>query len=71
MPVEGLATYEVAAGLYQTCRRAGETVRALTDCLIGAVALRVGVSVMHHDRDFDVLARHVGLLAERGELGEP
>jgi hypothetical protein len=69
--VEGLATYEAAEGLYQTCRRAGETVRALTDCLIGAVALRVGVSVLHDDRDFDVLARHAGLLAGRGEPGEP
>jgi hypothetical protein len=43
----------------------------LTDCLIGAVALRVGVSVLHNDRDFDVLARHAGLLAERGEPESP
>lgn len=69
LPVEGLATYEAAAGLYRRCRQAGETVRALTDCLIGAVALREGVSVLHHDRDFDVLARHAGVLAKRGEPG--
>jgi hypothetical protein len=43
----------------------------LTDCLIGAVALRVGVPVLHNDRDFDVLARHAGVLAERGVPGEP
>ena len=66
-PVEGLADYEAAAGLYRACRRAGETVRALTDCLIAAVALRTEVLVVHADRDFEVLARHTGLAAERGE----
>jgi predicted nucleic acid-binding protein len=65
LPVEGLATFETAAALYRTCRSAGETVRALTDCLIGVVALRVGVTVLHHDRDFDVLARHTGVQASR------
>ena len=66
LPVEGLESYEAAAALYRACRQTGETVRALTDCLIGAVALRVGVSVLHNDRDFDVLARH-GVPAERAE----
>jgi predicted nucleic acid-binding protein len=70
LPVGGLASYEAAAGLYQTCRRAGETVRVLTDCLIGVVALRVGVPVLHNDRDFDILARHAGLPAERGGPGD-
>jgi predicted nucleic acid-binding protein len=66
--MEGLADYETAAGLYRACRRAGETVRTLTDCLIAAVALRTGILVLHADRDFEVLARHVGLAAQRGEL---
>lgn len=65
VPVAGLADYETAADLYRRCREAGETVRALTDCLIAAVALRTSLSVLHDDRDFDVLARHVGLAAER------
>lgn len=64
-PVEGLHTYEAAAGLYRTCRRAGDTVRSLTDCLIAAVALRQRLTVLHDDRDFDVLARHTGLQARR------
>ncbi|MDQ3681042.1 MAG: PIN domain nuclease [Actinomycetota bacterium] len=67
VPVEGLADYETAAGLYRACRRAGESVRALTDCLIAAVALRAEVLVLHADRDFEVLARCAGLAAERGE----
>lgn len=65
LPVEGLATYETAAALYRACRQAGETVRALSDCLIGAVALRVGARVLHNDHDFDVLARHAGVAATR------
>jgi hypothetical protein len=71
LPVEGLASYEAAAGLYRACRQAGETIRALTDCLIGAVALRVDVPVLHNDRDFDVLARHAGVPALRGAPGSP
>lgn len=71
LPVEGLASYEAAAGLYRACREAGETVRALTDCLIGEVAVRVGVSVLHNDRDFDVLARHASVSAQRAEPGGP
>ena len=65
LPVGGLATYEAAASLYRACRLAGETVRALTDCLIAAVALRDGVTVLPHDRDFDVLARCAGVEAHR------
>lgn len=50
--------YEVAAALYRSCRRRGETVRKLIDCLIGAVAARHGTPVLHADADFDTLARH-------------
>ena len=55
------AEYDVAAALYRTCRRNGETVRKLIDCLIAAVAIRNGVAVLHADADFDVLARHTPL----------
>ena len=71
LPIEGLATYEAAAGLARSCRRAGETVRALTDCLTAAVALRLGVSILHNDRDFDVLARHAGVAAQRAQPTRP
>jgi predicted nucleic acid-binding protein len=57
-PVEGLRDYEYAADLYRTCRAAGETIRALTDCLIAAVAIRTGNAILHTDSDFDALARH-------------
>lgn len=50
-----------AAALQRLCRRAGQTVRSLGDCLIAAVALRLDLPVMHCDRDFEVLAKHAGL----------
>lgn len=53
--------YEEAAALYRTCRRGGDTVRKLIDCLIAAVAIRVDVAVLHADTDFDVLAWHTAL----------
>jgi predicted nucleic acid-binding protein len=56
--------YEDAAALYRTCRRGGETVRKLIDCLIAAVAINADVPVLHADHDFDVLARHTRLRVE-------
>lgn len=59
--VEGLADFEAAAEIYRRCRQQGETVRALTDCLIAAVAVRAGAAILHRDRDFDVISRHAPL----------
>ena len=53
--------YDAAAALYRTCRRGGETVRRLIDCLIAAIAIRADTPVLHADADFDVLARHTAL----------
>ncbi len=53
--------YEDAAALFRRCRRRGETVRKLMDCLIASVAIRAGVPILHYDADFDVLARHTEL----------
>ena len=55
------ADYDEAAALYRVCRSGGETVRKLIDCLIASIAIRAGATVLHHDSDFDVLARHTGL----------
>lgn len=53
--------YEEAAALYRACRRQGETVRRLIDCLIAATAIRASATLLHSDIDFDVLARHTPL----------
>jgi predicted nucleic acid-binding protein len=64
LPVEGLADYEAAAELYRRCRAGGETVRNLTECLIAAVAVRHGATMLHRDHDFEVIARHTPLRVE-------
>jgi len=61
LPVGGLADFEAAAGIYRRCRRGGETVPKLTDCLIAAVALRGDAQVLHCDHDFEVIARYAPL----------
>lgn len=60
LPTDDL-DYEGAAALLRTCRRGGDTVRRLMDCLIAAIAIRADVPVLHADRDFDTLARHTDL----------
>lgn len=52
------ADYVDAARVHRACRRNGETVRNLLDCLIAAVAIRAGVPLIHADRDFETIARH-------------
>jgi predicted nucleic acid-binding protein len=56
-PTASPSDYEVAAALYRTARRSGETVRSLLDCLVAAAALRTDAAVLARDRDFTVLAR--------------
>lgn len=56
------ADFEDAAALYRMCRRHGESPRKLIDCLISAIAIREGLTVLHADADFNVLARHTNLL---------
>ncbi|MDE0342483.1 MAG: PIN domain nuclease [Deltaproteobacteria bacterium] len=55
------ARYDDAAALYRACRREGETVRKLIDCLIAAVAIHARIPVLHRDADFEVLVRHTEL----------
>lgn len=55
---ETLADHEDAAALYRACRDAGQTVRSQIDCLIAATTIRHRASLLHNDRDFDVIARH-------------
>jgi hypothetical protein len=64
--VESPLTAEVfahAVDLYRQARRAGLAPRSGMDCLIAACAIRNGLSVLHHDRDFDLLARVSSLTA--------
>ena len=53
--------YDDAAELYRRCRRQGETIRKMIDCLIAAVAIRAGIPILHNDSDFRAIARHTEL----------
>lgn len=54
-----------AVDLHRTARAVGLTVRSSVDCLIAACALRHGLEVLHHDRDYEALARVSALRARR------
>ena len=57
-----------AADLYRASRRAGLTVRSGVDCLIAASAIRHHLEVLHHDRDYDAIAKISTLRARRVKL---
>ncbi len=51
-PVATRLDWVDAAALYRAGRARGVTIRGLVDCLVAAVAIRTGLAVLHHDRDF-------------------
>ena len=53
----GMVVFEQAVDLYRLARRAGATVRSSVDCLVAVCAVRNDLTLLHHDRDFDQLAR--------------
>jgi predicted nucleic acid-binding protein len=55
-----------AARIYRTGRQRGVTVRKLMDCLIAAIALRSGETILHRDADFVAIAHVVPLTVTRG-----
>lgn len=60
-PATPLIDSEAAAAIHRACRRGGETVRNLIDCQVAATAIRLGLPLLHRDRDFDVISRHTRL----------
>jgi predicted nucleic acid-binding protein len=58
-----VATHVAAAQLYRRCRRNGKTPRSSNDCLIAQIAIDNNVQLLHHDRDFDVIAAVAPTLA--------
>jgi predicted nucleic acid-binding protein len=50
-----------AAVLYRNLRTKGVTIRKPSDCLIAAYAIKHDITLLHDDRDFDLLAKHSSL----------
>lgn len=56
---DGIAV--TAATNFRTLRRAGVTIRSTIDLLIGTFCIRHGYALLHRDRDFDAMEKHLGL----------
>ncbi len=59
------AVFDEAVDLYRLARRIGITVRSSVDCLIAVCAIRNDLTLLHHDRDFDQIARISPLRSRR------
>lgn len=57
----GLDLAIAAARNFRSIRQKGQTVRKMVDCLIATFCLVNGHTLLHRDRDFDVLERNLGL----------
>jgi len=68
LPFEVVADFDGAARLYRRCRRAGVTPRGMAACMIAAVALRRGATLLSHDADMDRLAGVTGIALDEASL---
>lgn len=58
---KGVETYLKAAQLYRDCRKKGKTVRKTVDCVIAAICMENGLTLLHKDSDFDLIEACAGL----------
>lgn len=64
MRFEAAIDFDAATRIYRRCRRSGVTPRGMVDCMIAAVALRHGVSLLANDADLDRVADVMGIPIE-------
>lgn len=64
MRFDAITDFDAATRIYRTCRRSGVTPRGMVDCMIAAVALRHGASLLAADADLDRLAAVMGIPME-------
>lgn len=58
---KGTETYLKAAGIYRDCRKKGKTVRKTVDCIIAAICIENGLTLLHKDGDYDLISSCTGL----------
>ena len=63
-----LVYYEQAAKLFFDLRRKGRTIRSAIDVLIAQTAIYFGLSLLHNDRDFDIIAEEIESFRVLNEL---
>ncbi|MCL2498755.1 MAG: PIN domain-containing protein [Defluviitaleaceae bacterium] len=52
---KAIDVYKKAAHIYSTLKRHGVTPRSTIDILIAFTAMEYGLSLLHNDRDFDIM----------------
>lgn len=57
----GFSMAEKSASNYRLLRSKGVTVRKTIAVLIGTFCAEHGLQLVHHDSDFDLMAKHLGL----------
>ena len=57
----GFHIAERSADHYRSLRARGITIRKTMDMLIGTFCAENGYTLIHYDKDFDRMARHIGL----------
>lgn len=58
---DSLGHFRSAARMYRTCRRAGWTIRSMTDCMVAAAAVGARRPLLARNRDFGTIARYTEL----------
>lgn len=61
VPLDPAPDHRGAVDVYWAARATGHQPRSLIDCLVAAIALRVGEPVAHRDVDFERIAAATGL----------
>ena len=61
MRFDAAIDFDAAKRIYRMCRRAGVTPRGMVDCMIAAVALRHGATLLATDTDLDRVANVMGI----------
>ncbi len=57
----GFSIAEKSAANYRLLKSKGVTVRKTIDVLIGTFCAEHGLQIVHHDSDFDLMAKQIGL----------
>jgi predicted nucleic acid-binding protein len=63
-----VADFDGAVRIYRHCLRAGFTPRGMVDCMIAAVALRRGATLLSYEADMDRLAQVAGIVLDGASL---
>ena len=57
----GYSIFLRSAEIYRTLRKKGITIKKPVDCMIAAVAIENDIPLLHNDKDFVPIEKHLGL----------